>query len=145
MKKSLIIQLSIQYKSTLWRSRLFSKEECIKYIAFFALIRIIAGSLVFIVIMSIQLEDRTTIDMFSRPERGRPKTSPYDRNTQLKLSKRLQRNRDKHKGMRRVEVKLNTDVIDVLDALAAELGLSRAEVIENGLLALLEQTLDKNL
>ena len=97
-----------------------------------------AGSQVFIAAMSIQNEDRTTIDMFSRPERGRPKTSPYDRSTQLKLSKRLQRNRDKHKGMRRVEVKLNADVVEVLDSLAAELGLSRAEVIENGLMRLLE-------
>ncbi len=103
------------------------------------LIRIIADPQVFIVIMSIQTEDRTTIDMFSRPERGRPKTSPYDRCTQLKLSKRLQRNRDKHKGMRRVEVKLNLDVVEVLDALAADLGLSRAEVIESSLLSLLEQ------
>ncbi|CCK76289.1 MAG: LexA regulated protein [Oleispira antarctica] len=94
--------------------------------------------------MSIQPEDRTTIDMFSRPERGRPKTSPYDRNTQLKLSKRLQRHRDKHKGMRRIEVKLNLDVVEVLDALTAEFGLSRAEIIENGLLSLLEQTLEKN-
>ena len=83
--------------------------------------------------MSIQPEDRTTIDMFTRPERGRPKTSPYDRSTQLKLSKRLQRNRDKHKGMRRIEVKLNLEVVDVLDALVAELGMSRAEVIENSL------------
>ena len=82
--------------------------------------------------------------MFSRPERGRPKTSPYDRNTQLKLSKRLQRHRDKHKGMRRIEVKLNLDVVEVLDALTAEFGLSRAEIIENGLLSLLEQTLEKN-
>ncbi|MFT6468715.1 MAG: hypothetical protein ACJARQ_001887 [Oleispira sp.] len=89
--------------------------------------------------MSIQPEDRTTIDMFTRPERGRPKTSPYDRSTQLKLSKRLQRNRDKHKGMRRIEVKLNLEVVDVLDALVAELGMSRAEVIENSLLALLRQ------
>ncbi len=97
-----------------------------------------AGSQVFIAAMSIQNEDRTTIDMFSRPERGRPKTSPYDRSTQLKLSKRLQRNRDKHKGMRRVEVKLNADVVEVLDSLAAELGLSRAEVIENGLMRLLD-------
>jgi hypothetical protein len=77
--------------------------------------------------------------MFSRPERGRPKTSPYDRSTQLKLSKRLQRNRDKHKGMRRVEVKLNDDVVEVLDILAADLDLSRAEVIESALLKLLEQ------
>ncbi|MGK0249161.1 MAG: hypothetical protein ACI910_001898 [Oleispira sp.] len=92
--------------------------------------------------MSIQIEDRTTIDMFSRPERGRPKISPYDRNTQLKLSKRLQRNRDMNKGMRRIEVKLNIDLIEVLDALATELGLSRAEVIETGLLNLLDQTPD---
>jgi|MDSY01.2.fsa_nt_gb Ribbon-helix-helix protein, copG family len=106
-------------------------------IAFFALIRIMAGSQVFIAAMSIQTEDRTTIDMFSRPERGRPKTSPYDRSTQLKLSKRLQRNRDKHKGMRRVEVKLNADVVDVLDNLATEMGLSRAEVIESGLMRML--------
>ncbi|MFT7411013.1 MAG: hypothetical protein ACI9EX_001617 [Oleispira sp.] len=123
-------------KSVFWQGRMHWS------IAFFTLIWIIAGSLVFIVIMSIQLEDRTTIDMFSRPERGRPKTSPYDRNTQLKLSKRLQRNRDKNKGMRRIEVKLNIEVIEVLDALAIELGLSRAEVIENGLLSLLEQSLD---
>jgi hypothetical protein len=120
-------------KSVFWQGRMQWS------IAFFILIWIIAGSLVFIVIMSIQLEDRTTIDMFSRPERGRPKTSPYDRNTQLKLSKRLQRNRDKNKGMRRIEVKLNIDVIEVLDALATELGVSRAEVIENSLISLLDQ------
>lgn len=101
-----------------------------------------AGSQIFNVAMSIQPEDRTTIDMFSRPERGRPKTSPYDRSTQLKLSKRLQRNRDKHKGMRRVEVKLNADVVQVLDNLAADLGLSRAEVIENGLMRMLNDGKD---
>lgn len=96
-----------------------------------------ADSQVFVIIMSTQSEDRTTIDMFSRPERGRPKTSPYERSTQLKLSKRLQRNRDKRKGMCRVEVKLNADIVEVLDTLAADLGLSRAEVIENGLMGLL--------
>jgi hypothetical protein len=101
-----------------------------------------AGLQIFNTAMSIQPEDRTTIDMFSRPERGRPKTSPYDRSTQLKLSKRLQRNRDKHKGMRRVEVKLNTDVVQVLDNLAADLGLSRAEVIENGLMRMLNDGKD---
>lgn len=98
-----------------------------------------AGSQVLIIIMSTQSEDRTTIDMFSRPERGRPKTSPYDRSTQLKLSKRLQRNRDRHKGMRRVEVKLNADVVELLDTLAADMGLSRAEVIESGLMGLIDQ------
>ena len=102
-----------------------------------------AGSQVFVIIMSIQSEDRTTIDMFSRPERGRPKTSPYDRNTQLKLSKRLQRHRDKHQGMRRIEVKLNSDIVEILDNLAKGMGLSRAEVIESGLMGLIEQ-IEKN-
>ena len=102
-----------------------------------------AGSQVFVIIMSIQSEDRTTIDMFSRPERGRPKTSPYDRNTQLKLSKRLQRHRDKHQGMRRIEVKLNGDVVEILDNLAKGMGLSRAVVIESGLMGLIEQ-IEKN-
>lgn len=97
-----------------------------------------AGSQVFIAAMSIQPEDRTTIDMFSLPERGRPKTSPYDRATQLRLSKRLQRHRDKHKGLRRVEVKLKSEVVELLDGLAAELGVSRAEVIESGLMRLLD-------
>jgi metal-responsive CopG/Arc/MetJ family transcriptional regulator len=41
--------------------------------------------------------------------------------------------------MRRVEVKLNAEVVEVLDALAVDLGLSRAEVIESGLLKLLEK------
>ncbi|MBL4797455.1 MAG: LexA regulated protein [Oleispira sp.] len=115
----------------------FGKRECALCIAFFVLFWIMADSQVFVIIMSTQSEDRTTIDMFSRPERGRPKTSPYERSTQLKLSKRLQRNRDKRKGMCRIEVKLNADIVEVLDTLAADLGLSRAEVIENGLMRLL--------
>jgi hypothetical protein len=89
--------------------------------------------------MSIQPEDRTTIDMFSRPERGRPKTSPYDRSVQLRMSKRSQRARDKQKGLRRVEVKLDQEVIAVMDGLCETQDLSRAELIEQALLALLEQ------
>lgn len=89
--------------------------------------------------MSIQPEDRTTIDMFSRPERGRPKTSPYDRSVQLRMSKRNQRARDKQKGLRRVEVKLDQEVIAVMDSLCETQDLSRAELIEQALLVLLEQ------
>ncbi len=98
-----------------------------------------AGSQDSFVAMSIQPEDRTTIDMFTPVERGRPKSSPYDRSTQLKLSKRLQRHRDRHKGLRRLEVKLNAEVVELLDGLAAELGISRAQVIESGLMRLLEE------
>lgn len=126
--------------STLGLGAFFGKRECILRIDFLVRFRIMAGSQVSVSIMSIQSEDRTTIDMFTRAERGRPKTSPYDRSTQLKLSKRLQRNRDKHKGMRRIEVKLNSEVVDVLDALAAELGLSRAEIIESGLIRMQEES-----
>ena len=89
--------------------------------------------------MSIQPEDRTTIDMFSRPERGRPKTSPYDRSVQLRMSKRNQRARDKQKGLRRVEVKLDQEVIAVMDSLCETQDVSRAELIEQALLVLLEQ------
>ena len=79
--------------------------------------------------MSVQSQDRNTIDMFSRPERGRPKSSPYDRTTQLKISKRLQRGRDKHKGMRRVEIKLAADLVERLDDACVQCDLSRAELI----------------
>lgn len=130
----------IETSSTLGLGMFFGKSECILYVDFFVLFRIITGSQISVVIMSIQAEDRTTIDMFARAERGRPKTSPYDRSTQLKLSKRLQRNRDKHKGMRRVEVKLNTEVVELLDALSAELGLSRAEIIECGLVKMQQES-----
>ena len=142
MKNPLYFNCLIDFHSTLGLSRFFGKGNVV-CIAFFALFRIMAGSQVFVIIMSIQSEDRTTIDMFSRPERGRPKTSPYDRNTQLKLSKRLQRHRDKHQGMRRIEVKLNGDVVEILDNLAKGMGLSRAEVIESGLMGLIEQ-IEKN-
>lgn len=88
--------------------------------------------------MSIHPEDRTTIDMFSRPERGRPKTSPYDRSVQLRMSKRNQRARDKQKGLRRVEVKLDQEVIAVMDSLCETRDISRADLIEQALLVLLE-------
>lgn len=86
-------------------------------------------------IMSVQPEDRTTIDMFSRRERGRPKTSPYDRNTQLKISKRQQRARDKENGLRRLEIKLSGMAVDQLDQMCAETGRSRAELIEEAIAA----------
>lgn len=83
--------------------------------------------------MSVQLEDRTTIDMFSGPRKGRPKSSPYDRRTQSRFNKRFQRQRDKERGLQRVEVKLDGDVIDALDNSCDMLGLSRKEVITEAL------------
>ncbi|MDK2776461.1 MAG: LexA regulated protein [Pseudomonadota bacterium] len=80
--------------------------------------------------MSIQPEDRTTIDMFSVSRPGRPRSNPYDRSQQLRINKRVQRQRDKARGLQRLEVKLDGEVIGRLDDMCQELKLSRAEVLE---------------
>ena len=41
--------------------------------------------------------------------------------------------RDKHAGLHRLEVKLPADIVDALDDVAEDLGLSRAEVIGKAL------------
>ncbi len=83
--------------------------------------------------MSVQPEDRTTIDMFSSSGPGRPRSNAYDRSQQSRLNKRSQRLRDKHAGLHRLEVKLPAHVVAALDGAADELGLSRAEVITKAL------------
>ena len=80
--------------------------------------------------MSVQPEDRTTIDMFSTVRPGRPKSNPYDRVQQSRFNKRSQRLRDKNKGMHRLEVKLTAEVVEALDIAADELGISRADIID---------------
>ncbi|KZZ47219.1 MAG: LexA regulated protein [Saccharospirillaceae bacterium] len=80
--------------------------------------------------MSVQPEDRTTIDMFTRRRPGRPRSNPYDRALQCKHNKRSQRQRDKAAGMHRLEVKVDGDVVRRLDDVRDELNLTRAEVIE---------------
>ena len=83
--------------------------------------------------MSVQPEDRTTIDMFSTARPGRPRSNPYDRAQQCRVNKRTQRIRDKHAGLHRLEVKLPGDVIDRLDEVADDLGMSRADVVTQAL------------
>ncbi|MAR02064.1 MAG: LexA regulated protein [Oceanospirillaceae bacterium] len=83
--------------------------------------------------MSAHPEDRTTIDMFSSPRPGRPRSSPYDRAQQSRFNKRSQRMRDKHAGLHRVEVKLPADVLARVDEICEELGLSRSEVMDAAL------------
>ena len=68
--------------------------------------------------------------MFSATKRGRPRSNPYDRNQQLRINKRVQRQRDKARGLARLEVKLDAGVIDRMDDVCEELGLTRAEVME---------------
>ena len=80
--------------------------------------------------MGVQLEDRTTIDMFTQRQKGRPRSNPYPRDVQLRINKREQRMRDKGKGMRRMEVKMPTELVEALDDLAKDRECTRAEVVE---------------
>jgi hypothetical protein len=97
------------------------------------------------VFMGVQLEDRTTIDMFVAPKSGRPKSNPYTRDVQVRVNKREQRLRDKGKGMRRMEVKMPQALIDKLDAYARLHGCTRTRAVEKGIsqwLAMLEKNFD---
>ncbi len=80
--------------------------------------------------MGVQLEDRTTIDMFIERQKGRPRSNPYARDVQLRVNKREQRIRDKSKGMRRMEVKVPQELVEKLDNYASENGCTRTEVVE---------------
>lgn len=80
--------------------------------------------------------DRTTIDLFADDRRpGRPKTNPLSRDEQLRINKRNQLRRDKASGLRRVELKMNADAVDMLNKLAEERNISRSELIEEMLLS----------
>lgn len=88
--------------------------------------------------MAALVEDRTTIDMFALNQRGRPRCNPYPRDVQLRINKRVQRERDKAKGYRRLEVKMPTDVLERLDQLAEAANCSRQELVEQTIVRMLE-------
>ncbi len=76
-------------------------------------------------------EDRTTLDLFAEEKRpGRPKTNPLPRTLQLKVNKRNQLKRDKAKGLRRVELKVEVELLEQLNLLAEQHNMSRAEMIQ---------------
>ena len=80
--------------------------------------------------MAKQDADRTTLDLFADERRpGRPRTNPLPRETQLKLNKRNQLKRDRARGLSRVELKVDQVMLHKLNLLAAELQLSRADLI----------------
>lgn len=75
--------------------------------------------------------DRTTLDLFADERRpGRPKTSMLTRDQQLRINKRNQLRRDRVRGLKRVELKLSQDVVDILDELSIEQGVNRSDIIE---------------
>lgn len=90
--------------------------------------------------MAKEQTDRTTLDLFIDERRpGRPKTNPLSRDEQLRINKRNQLRRDKVRGLRRVELKINEQAVAALNELAFEHDLSRSELIERILLAELER------
>ncbi|WP_406706753.1 LexA regulated protein [Sodalis sp.] len=90
--------------------------------------------------MAKEQTDRTTLDLFTDERRpGRPKTSPLSRDEQLRINKRNQLRRDKVRGLRRVELKINVQAVDALNKLADQRDISRSELIELILLAELER------
>lgn len=93
-------------------------------------------------IMAKEQTDCTTLDLFADERRpGRPKTNPLTRDEQLRINKRNQLKRDKVRGLKRVELKLNHDAVDALNQLADARNISRSELIEEMLLAQLKQHL----
>ncbi len=93
--------------------------------------------------MAKEQTDRTTLDLFADERRpGRPKTNPLSRDEQLRINKRNQLRRDKVRGLRRIELKINEEAVEALNSLAEAQNISRSELIERMLLA---QLADKDL
>lgn len=81
--------------------------------------------------MAKQDADCITPDLFANvPKVGRPRSNPLSREQQIRINKRNQLKRDKSIGLRRVELKLHTDIIQALEELASQQNVSRAELIE---------------
>ncbi|SUB24059.1 LexA regulated protein [Avibacterium avium] len=80
--------------------------------------------------MAKQDADCITLDLFANtPKVGRPKTNPLTREQQLRINKRNQLKRDKSCGLKRVELKLHTDIVQKLEDLASVQRVSRSELI----------------
>lgn len=81
--------------------------------------------------MAKEATDRTTIDLFaSEKRRGRPRSNPLPREQQLKVNKRNQVQRDKAKGLKRIELKVSQDLYHALNQKALDSNISRSELIE---------------
>lgn len=86
-------------------------------------------------IMAKEQTDRTTLALFAHERRpGRPKTNPLSRDEQLRINKRNQLKRDKVRGLKRVELKLNAEAVEALNELAESRNMSRSELIEEMLM-----------
>lgn len=82
--------------------------------------------------MAKQDADCITIDLFANtPKVGRPRSNPLSREQQIRINKRNQLKRDKSIGLKRVELKLHSDLVQQLEGEAEKFGISRGQLIEN--------------
>lgn len=91
--------------------------------------------------MAKESTDTVTIDLFQGQRRpGRPRTNPLSRAEQVKLNKRRQLKRDKARGLRRIELKVDESVYQALNERAEQDGVSRSQLIEQLLAEALDLT-----
>ena len=84
--------------------------------------------------------DRITSDLFANEVRpGRPKSNPHSRRVQLKINKQKQTLRDRQNGLKRIELKVDSELFEKLNELSTEQEISRAELINKLLHAQLNQ------
>lgn len=80
--------------------------------------------------MAKESSDRITNDLFANEIRlGRPKSNPYSRQVQLKINKQKQTQRDKQNGLKRIELKVDSELFDALNELSKKQKISRSELI----------------
>ena len=76
----------------------------------------------------------------SHQDHGQRTNGPYDirsvraRDVHLRINKRNQLKRDKVRGLKRVELKLNAEAVEALNELAESRNMSRSELIEEMLM-----------
>ncbi|ETX11283.1 LexA regulated protein [Marinomonas ushuaiensis DSM 15871] len=70
--------------------------------------------------------DRNTIDLFGKSP-GRPRSKILTRKDQLKVNKRLQREKEKTLGLKRLELVIDQETITKLDQLCEAQGIKRSE------------------
>jgi hypothetical protein len=74
--------------------------------------------------------DRITHDLFADEVRpGRPKSNPHSRKVQLKINKQKQVLRDKQKGLKRIELKVDSELFDLLNQLSKKQNINRSDLI----------------
>lgn len=83
--------------------------------------------------------DRNTIDLFGKSP-GRPRSKILTRKDQLKINKRLQREKEKALGLKRLELVIDQDTITKLDQLCETQGIKRSEWLTLAINNSLEKT-----